>query len=493
MRNQRFSSAFLPPNRSSPNLAAAYIIASLTVSALSTNPILTALCTASLAFVWIGALTTPFRTIIAAYLSYQWLQVSMKVWLGNILGVDLDVQQALIFCITCRPAIFEVTPSTPLAVMLGLCAVCMVSFGTRLVEPQVHTFSPRSEGLSASRLFIGYFVLLLVDRSAGPFIGGGLAQFIIALGSFKFVFALLIAFLWITRREGGVILIAIVTTELVTGFTGYFSGFKDIFIILGVGTLIVADKYLLRVRALMICAVAFLLVLGAIWTAIKPYYRMALSGGESAQVVKLEFDQRLSLLQSMISDLQLKQIYDGFNGMAARISYVDIFGQVMDRVPAQVPYQNGSVWADAIKNIIMPRILFPDKGVLTGDSVRTNMYTGRRYATENEGTSISIGYVGDSYIDFGVLGIFLIPMFLGLLYAGIARHIITLGEKNDLTITMAVLTVVLKPAMQFEMSSTKLLPGQLILWIAGFSFIYAWPAIRHYFSVPFSTPEMKLH
>ena len=51
----------------------------------------------------------------------------------------------------------------------------------------------------------------------------------------------------------------------------------------------------------------------------------------------------------------------------------------------------------------MPRLIFPNKPAIN-DSDRTNAYTGLQVADAAQGTSISIGYVGESYIDFGWWG-----------------------------------------------------------------------------------------
>ena len=87
-----------------------------------------------------------------------------------------------------------------------------------------------------------------------------------------------------------------------------------------------------------------------------------------------------------------------------RLTYVDFFAVVLTYVPSQMPHENGALFWDAVSRPFMPRLFFPDKEVID-DFVRSNLYTGG-VAAISEGTSISLGYVAESYIDFGAVGMF---------------------------------------------------------------------------------------
>ena len=80
--------------------------------------------------------------------------------------------------------------------------------------------------------------------------------------------------------------------------------------------------------------------------------------------------------------------------MVRRLSYVEyFFGAVLDYVPRIVPHEDGALWWDAISRPFMPRFFFTDKAIID-DFERTNKYTGFAVSGANEGTSISIGYMG---------------------------------------------------------------------------------------------------
>jgi hypothetical protein len=167
--------------------------------------------------------------------------------------------------------------------------------------------------------------------------------------------------------------------------------------------------------------------------------------------------------------------------LAVRISYVHYLADAMLHVPRMVPHENGALWEEAITNTAMPRALFPGKPVLGSDSVRTNRYTGRRLAGDEQGTSVSMGYVADSYVDFGVVGALLVCLALGAFYGAIARTIVFLNKDPELTALVAVLVILFFPIQDFGATNTKLLGGVVWRAIVCSIFISAlWPRLRDF-------------
>jgi hypothetical protein len=77
----------------------------------------------------------------------------------------------------------------------------------------------------------------------------------------------------------------------------------------------------------------------------------------------------------------------------------------------------------ALTHIVTPRILFPEKEALH-DSVHLNKYIGE-YIADYRTTSMSIGYVGDLYIDFGFFApfaVFLDGLLIGFLFRLLYRQ-----------------------------------------------------------------------
>jgi hypothetical protein len=136
------------------------------------------------------------------------------------------------------------------------------------------------------------------------------------------------------------------------------------------------------------------------------------------QIISVPLGDRLLKLTDLVGDLDMAALSSGFDAMLRRMSYVEFFGATLEVVPALVPYENGAIYSDAIIRPFTPRIFFPEKSIID-DTVRTNLYTGG-LAGNSEGTSISLGYIAEAYIDFGRFGmmvaLFLLGYFYGLLY-----------------------------------------------------------------------------
>jgi hypothetical protein len=462
------------------------------VAIFSANPLMALASVGTIALIWIGAFKSPVRTVMASFISVQWLQVTMIVWLAEFYRIDLSLPQSFPICTTCHPlSMVVVTSWTEEMIIFALAGIVLLVLGSRVLEPKISSFRPNIAEFRPLRLFMCYFVLLAVYRISGPFVGGGLAQVLIALGSLRFTFAVLLIYEWVTKRRGLLLLIGLFLTEIIIGFAGYFAGFKDIFVVAGTASLIVAKLYWKRVRLVLMVAGPILLVLASVWTVIKPKYREFLRQGSRAQIVAVDINQSLDTLKNMSSGLSVEDLFRGMMGVALRLSYVEIPSYVMGRVPDIIPYQYGALWGEAIREVVEPRLLFPDKPIRPSDSVRTNRFTGQRF--ETIGTSISMGYVIESYVDFGTIGALVLLFSLGMFYALIARHILYLGGRHDLTFCIAVLIVLFYPTQQFEISNVKLFAGILLNWIVCSIVVwFVWPVILPWLCRRSST-QSRLH
>jgi hypothetical protein len=156
--------------------------------------------------------------------------------------------------------------------------------------------------------------------------------------------------------------------------------------------------------------------------------------------------------------------------MVLRVTYVNYFAMCLDNVPANLPHENGRLWWGAIKHVLMPRLFFPNKASIN-DSDRTSYYTGVMVAGEESGTSISIGYMGESYIDFGMIGMFIPVLLLGMFYGGVYRYFAQ-GRRLILLGFAIATTILVFGAYSLETSNIKVLGGNLTaLIVFG---LFAW-------------------
>lgn len=169
--------------------------------------------------------------------------------------------------------------------------------------------------------------------------------------------------------------------------------------------------------------------LGVIWNgAIKPVWRPALASGEVAGSPVDKIASLIELLPERISELDT---LDGFEGLVSRLSSgPGYFSNVLTRVPSIVPHEDGRLTMRAIEFTFEPRILFPDKPNLGGDSWLIRNFAGLAAAGDESGTSIGLGYMGEFYIDFGLNGMLAMTFTFGVLLGVIFSLISRLSPSN---------------------------------------------------------------
>jgi hypothetical protein len=114
----------------------------------------------------------------------------------------------------------------------------------------------------------------------------------------------------------------------------------------------------------------------------------------------------------------------GFDQLAKRWGYVDFLAATMRNVPARLPFEDGAKVGATIMHVLQPRFIFPDKPPLPSDSDVTQKYTGIHYGrSSSEGTSVSLGYLAELYIDFGILGTLVAMFILGVLLSLCVRFV----------------------------------------------------------------------
>lgn len=391
---------------------------------------------------------------------FQWSQVFVPVLLANARGEVLSQRVAP------RDIGLMDLPELTMAAWLGLATIVVLACGMRvgrggrsLVSPQ--ELRAASAAVSPSRLMAAYFLTF-----APSLLGAGVASVLPGLRQAWLAFDLLhwiVVFLvlWAALnqprfRRGAVIVLA---CEVILGFSGYFGSFKTILFLALIAALGNETKavHLLRPRFMMLVVAGFLV--GAYWQAIKVDYRAFLNQGTRAQVVLVTPAERAEFLIDKTLSLRLDDFVAAAESGLERLGYLDFFAMTLAQVPEHVPYQNGRLWREAVAHVLMPRLFFPAKPAID-DSARTNEFSGV-FVTEGEGgTSISLGYAAESYIDFGPVLMFVPIGLLGVLWGVCYRWLASLSSARLLGLAGAT-ALILMSAILFESSNIKLLGGAL--------------------------------
>lgn len=266
--------------------------------------------------------------------------------------------------------------------------------------------------------------------------------------------------------------------EFLLSVGGFFSGFQSVIFYAMFGLVAALVPLTLRRLGPLLLLASLLVVSALVWTAVKTEYRGFVSGGTQAQIVVVERSERLTRLGDMVTNLESGALIGTLDTLAERVAYVDFFARVIQVVPEAIPHEQGALWGDALSRVFMPRLLFPDKPAVH-DSLRTNYYTGLGVATHAQGTSISLGYLAESYIDFGVPLMFLPVLILGYAMGRFYRWLHTSPRTVGIW-GMALAVVALWPAMAFETSITKMLVA------LAMNMLMAWALAR--FALPVLIP-----
>jgi hypothetical protein len=388
-------------------------------------------------------------------ISFQWAQVTAKVFHADYLGLDI--------------AALSRSSHVVQAVWLGLVGLVVLAVGMRLGMNRLGLLDTERlrrqlRRLSTDRVFMLYLAVTLLDGLVARFawLVPGLTQILLAATSMRWVFFFLLGYLVLQRKENRYFFIIAALIEFVAGI-GYFSGFKTVLFVAAIVVLAVRPRLNLRTASLGVALAALLVVLGAGWMSIRGQYRGYLNQGTGGQVVRVSRTQQLTKLATLAGEVRADDLAASIEPMFERLAYVDFFAAVIDHVPERRPHENGALWGQSVQHILMPRLLFPNKPVLPSDSERTMKYTGLTVASGAQGTSVSMGYMAESYIDFGPYGMFLPIFLIGLLWGFMYYYFVS--RARLLVVGYAFATALLIHANQFEVTSLKLLGSVVMKFI----------------------------
>jgi hypothetical protein len=138
----------------------------------------------------------------------------------------------------------------------------------------------------------------------------------------------------------------------------------------------------------------------------------------------------------------------------------------MAYVPQTVPLENGRLTLRVLMHIAIPRVVWADKPPLPNDTDVMAQYTGLPNMWDSN-TSISIGHLGELYIDLGWLGGLLGMMGLGGLVGLFYRKLRDHAGTSALVAAGLGMMIVL-PVAYFGTAYIKLAGNLVMTMIAAF-------------------------
>lgn len=305
------------------------------------------------------------------------------------------------------------------------------------------------------------------------------AQIIDNILSFRSVFLLLLLLAVLQYRMSYGYAVVAFLYVLIPQFASMMSHFKELFFLLVIALFrewrpwsasVSEQLRSIRIGWAVAAIAVSLLLMASFWEGgIKPRWRSAIMSGavvgspvakinafmSTARVAAREFEARVAVKK-----------------LAARMSSgVGYFSHVLQRVPRVVPHEGGGLTLRALRHIVRPRILFPEKQNLGGDSWLIWQYAGIRVAGEEQKTSVGLGYMAQFYIDFGVPGMF-VPLFMYGLLIGLAYQAVLFFAPSHLFFSSTVTVLCLQHFTSYEGEIAKLIGGFAQMFLIFIVFLY---------------------
>lgn len=448
-------------------------------SMITPQPLLTAFCVLALPVMASLLLFRGESPILFWCCALQWLQAAGAVFYSGFYGVELDVALS--------------APQQETATWLSVTAVLVLSVGMRLAlnprgrgEAVGAVMVREAAGMNLDRAFWLWALSFVVATIAGAvgWLITSIHQFLVPFTNVKWVFFLILAYSCFCQRKGFWFLGIAMMIEFANGLLGFFSSFKEVLFMFVIAAQTVRIKLQPKMGAIVVLVLTLGVVTSVFWSTIKPDYRAFLSRGwEKGGASMME---RFDWLTERMARYDSKTFNRGIHTLINRVSYTSLFGQTLNHVPRFEPHTNGELWYGAVKHVFTPRFIFRKKEIVD-DSERARRFTGMRIAGRESGTSMGIGYVTESYVDFGQYGMFVPIFLLGLMMGRIYQ--VAISNRQSTLLGVSIGTALLFSVLYgFETSNVKIFGTLVLLSLAYWALnkvlakdILAWlrrPALR---------------
>ena len=300
---------------------------------------------------------------------------------------------------------------------------------------------------------------------------GGLAMAAVALTYLRLGLAYLIFRRMVARRQLHY-LAGLLAVEVVLGISGFYAGFKEPLIMAALAFLEYFDKRKVRHWFSLAGLGALMVTLGVVWIGIRVEYRAKYMEDERFYNNR---SARIDSIQSAVSkwmSQSSQEVWEDTDRFVERMWTIYYPALAVNRVPSVLPHTHGRLMAETLQYVFEPRIIFPNKPYITSDSEMVRKYSGVMVAGEERDTDIAFGYAAESYIDYGVPGMF-VPAFIWGLFIGVAIELIY-REYHHRDMAISVATVIGWISLYlFERSWAKTIGfgGTLLIYSGGLCYI----------------------
>jgi len=424
---------------------------------------LAGLSLAVLALCWVMLPAEEGPPVLALAVTMQWVSVSIGFFYNVITGRPLD-------------ATLHVDPRKMVALGLG-CVTAMI-LGLSVARYLISRMKPPqglrpAHALTFKTLVLVYalWTIVLAAMRVTDIDFGGLQLAVLAmtylrLGLLYLVFRRLVA------NGTWYLVAALLGVEIILGITGFYAGFREPIVMAALAFLEFFDRRSVKQWVSIGTLGAVAVSLGIIWVGVRADYRARYLDDERFSASR---SARVDLLKGSVNTFTAQSsedIWDNIDRFIDRMWTIYYPALAVDRVPSVMAHTNGQLMGDTLRFVFLPRLLFPDKPYIKSDSEMVRKYAGVMVAGEEQNTSIAFGYAAESYIDFGVPGMF-VPSFVWALFIGIACALIS-REYRHRDMAISVTTVIGWLSLYlFERSWATIigLGGTMLIYAGGLCYV----------------------
>lgn len=414
------------------------------------------ICYSILTFAIITNLFLIKQPVVFFTLCYHALQATIKVFFAEVNQISLNELNN-----------YSAEADLAEALRLNCIGLILLSCSIYVFVPKKN-FSINPVKLDIKKLLFVYAAFMLIELLAGTLSQlSGIFQLVYKLSVLKWSILFLVVYASMKQKKK-YYFISVVAMEVIVSMLSYFSTFKSALFVTLIAFLIL-DFYYLKIRAKYFFIFGGLsVILIFTWQSIKGDYRNFLSGGEKSQSVTVDFVEAYDKITDLVSETSQSE-QKVINNTIDRISYIDFFAESIVYVPNNRPHTNGMLWMESLRHIAQPRLFFPNKKEID-DSQKTMEYTGLLLASAEQGTSISLGYMAESYVDFGSY-LFVIPIIILGLFIGWLLKKLSQSGINDLYYWAFCIPFYFQ-FYGLEMASEKILGSIVMYSLIAFATIY---------------------
>jgi len=332
-------------------------------------------------------------------------------------------------------------------------------------------------------LFILYVGMLVVAVGCkfGALYVAALDQPLEAVQRLKVVILFILFVTVMMTGRGNNLLFGAVAFETVMGFTGLLSDFRGVFIYLAMAALAARLPLKGLNIAIGLACAGFLIFLALFWTSVKAEYREFATASSDSQNVKVALDDRFGYLGNRLAATDAIDWNFAAYTLLARLAYTDIFGSVIGVQESAPEPQVMRQWQDSLEHVTKPRFLFPGKAPLSDTEVYVRLARGDASEQVRLGTSISVGYMAENFVDLGFPGMLGGMFVIGLMYGFVIRYFMSLKLPWILREGVVLGFVFMVGQNGVEMSLPKVLGATLMFFLVyALMTRFAFPAVLNW-------------